>query len=120
MHELSIASTILTTVLREMERRQISAISAIGIRIGALSGIEPEALQFSFDAIKIDTPVQGAELKIEQVLLQGQCQVCDQVFGVESYVFACPHCQSNRIKVIRGEELDIAYLEIPGEPRPNA
>lgn len=120
MHELAIATTILTTVVREMEQRRIVSLAAIGVRIGALSGIEPEALQFSFDAIKMDTVVQGAELKIEQVPLQGQCQTCNQVFGVENYLFACPHCRSNRIKVIRGEELDIAYLEIPGESTPDA
>jgi len=115
MHELAIADSIVQTVLQEIERKNLPAVETIVVRVGALSGVVPDALQFGFDAIKIDTPLSNTQLKIEAVPVNGKCRDCDREFEVEQYVFLCPWCQSRRIEVIRGEELDIAYLEVEDE-----
>lgn len=115
MHELSIAQSILETVQREMADRHWPAVTEIGVQVGALSGVLPDALQFSFDAIVAETPLAGCRLKIEPVPAQGQCLRCEQVFDVEQLFFACPACASGEVQVRRGYELDIAYLEVEEE-----
>ncbi|MDZ7267534.1 MAG: hydrogenase maturation nickel metallochaperone HypA [candidate division KSB1 bacterium] len=112
MHELSIATAIVETVLQEMQRRQLPAVSAVGVRVGALSGVVPDALEFSFQAIINGTPLAGARLAIEQVPLQGKCRNCGLDFSVQEFIFACPDCHSGQIEITRGEELEIAYLEV--------
>ncbi|MFQ5631945.1 MAG: hydrogenase maturation nickel metallochaperone HypA [bacterium] len=112
MHELSMATSILNTVLQEIETKKLPPVEYIVVRIGALSGILPDALEFSFDAIKRNTSLADTRLKIEKVPVTGKCRDCSAGFGVEDYVFACPRCNSGSIEVTHGQELDIAYLEV--------
>lgn len=112
MHELTIANSILQAVVREMELRNLRDVETIVLRIGALSDVVPEALEFNFDIIKADTPLAQTKLVMEQVPLKGQCRACAQAFEVVNYLFACPKCGSGQIEITQGEELDIAYLEV--------
>jgi hydrogenase nickel incorporation protein HypA/HybF len=112
MHELSIAESIVNTVLQEIERKTLPPVQKIVVRVGALSGVVPEALQFGFEAITADTQLAQTKLEIEFVPVQGTCRDCEQTFAVEEFFFACPRCQSGHLDITRGEELDIAYLEV--------
>lgn len=114
MHELSIATSIVDTVLREIQRKSLPPVQTIAVRIGALSSVDPEALRFGFDAIIVDTPLAKTKLEIEFVPVQGKCRACNHEFAVQDFVFACPHCDSGQIDMTRGDELDIAYLEVDG------
>ncbi len=116
MHELSIAQSILDTVLQEMESRQLPRISKIVVHVGVLSGVVPEALQFGFDALKKQTPLEGTVLSIEMIPVRGHCTDCGADFQVENFAFSCPQCQSGQIQMTRGDELNIAYLEVEEEP----
>lgn len=112
MHELSIATSIVEAVTEEIRLRHLPAPQAIVVRVGALSGVLPDALQFSYEAITVDTPLANTKLIIEEIPVTAVCHACNAEFAVEAFAFACPECNSSRIEVIRGEELDIAYLEI--------
>jgi hydrogenase nickel incorporation protein HypA/HybF len=117
MHELSIATSIVETVLQEIARKHLPPVQTIAVRIGALSSVDPEALRFGFESIIPDTLLAKTKLEIEFVPVQGKCRACGQEFVVEDFIFACPHCQSGQIEVTRGEELDIAYLEVEDAQR---
>jgi hydrogenase nickel incorporation protein HypA/HybF len=114
MHELSIASAIVDTVTQEIKRQNLPPVQTVVVRIGALSGVVPEALQFGFEAIIPDTLLANTKLQIERTPVQGKCRGCCGEFSVQEFVFACPSCQSGQIEVTRGEELEIAYLEVDG------
>ena len=110
MHELRIAHEVITVAQEEMERRRLSRLDEIGVRLGALSGVNPDALSFGFEAATIDTPLAHTKLHIEQVPVTGICQSCTRGFKVEEFVFICPHCGSRDMNIIQGQELDIEYL----------
>jgi hydrogenase nickel incorporation protein HypA/HybF len=112
MHELSIANSILNIVLKEIDTKNLPAVKAIGIKIGALSGILADSLEFGFDAIKIGTTLEQTRLQIEQIPISGKCASCSYKFEVHDLVFACPNCHSTSIEMEHGQELDITYLEI--------
>lgn len=112
MHELSIANSIVNAVLEEIETRNLPAVHKVVVRVGALSGVVPEALHFNYEVIASDTPLANTILEIEEVAVQGKCQSCDCEFTVDNCNFICPQCKSGQIQVIRGMELDIAYLEV--------
>ena len=118
MHELSIADSIIKTVLHEIEVKQLPAVKRIVVRIGALSGVVPDALEFGFEALVIDTPLERSRLVIEFLPVRGKCRECGKDFEVENFLFACPHCASGAVDVTQGEELDIAYLDVEDESPP--
>lgn len=112
MHELAIADSIMKIVLDEISTKKLPAVQAIGLKIGVLSGILPDALEFGFDALKKDTLLENTKLEIEEIPLKGNCTSCSSDFLVDNLVFVCPECGSPSISIEQGQELDIAYLEI--------
>lgn len=113
MHELGIAQNIVDAVLLEMKNRQLPSVSAIALRIGALTDVDPEALTFGFEILTKETALAPARLKIEKVPVSGSCESCHESFEVAAYLFECPTCGGRKIKQTSGTELDIAYLEVP-------
>jgi len=112
MHELRIAENIVSSVQEEMRRRGSSRLRVIGLRIGELTDIVPESLEFGFNILIADTELAGARLEIERVPVQGHCRDCDCEFEVRDLQFLCPNCGGRSIKTICGQELDICFLEI--------
>jgi len=111
MHELRIAESIMHTALREMESRKLRVVKTIGLRIGALSGVNVSSLEFGFEALVPETPLAGAKLNIEEIPVRGNCRLCGKDFEVNEFVFVCPNCFSGDIEIKQGQELDLVYIE---------
>jgi len=110
MHEASIAQSLIELALRHLNGSR--AIS-IKVRVGALSGVMPDALLFAFDAIKIGTPLEDTGLLIERVKPQGFCNICNEGFEFDGpYVFECPRCRGTDFKITKGWELELSEMEV--------
>lgn len=59
MHELSLAGSILNTVLQHAGGKRISEVC---IGIGPLACVERSALSFCWEAVSADSPAAGARL----------------------------------------------------------
>jgi hydrogenase nickel incorporation protein HypA/HybF len=112
MHELSIAEAILDAVRSEAGKRPGAHISKVGVRIGALSGVEPEALSFGFSVLVQGTDFEPLALVIEPVPRRQRCPACDFTFEVTEDSLACPRCASGETLLAGGDELNLAYLEV--------
>ncbi len=112
MHEVGIAASILETMDAEAKHRPDSRIIAVGLRIGALSNVDKDALMFAFDALTRNSPWQSLKIEIEWRERRQKCLGCGEEFAVENYQLACPKCGDARTTCISGTELDIAYLEV--------
>lgn len=110
MHELGIATEIIHLVEKEIETRGLRQLSKIKLKVGALSGIDPEALKFGYSIVSADSKLAGVELAIEWVAVKGLCRNCGRNFEVPDFAFICPVCDSPDIKITEGEELDIISL----------
>ena len=113
MHELSIAQSILDTVLAEKQARELDEIQSVSVRVGALSGVLPDSLQFCFESIRLETELAECELQIESVPITVDCRDCGTCSAVENFLFICPACDSVHVNVESGYELEIAYIEVP-------
>ena len=111
MHELGIATQIVEQVQDEVARRNLANLRAVGVRIGALSAIDPEALDFSFTCVCKETALEGIRLDIEWVAAAVRCEVCGHRWTTDQPDFICPHCHTCKPVIEQGYELDIAYLE---------
>lgn len=112
MHEMGIASSILDGVAAEVRRRPGSRPVKVGVRIGQLAGLDPDALRFAFEALTLDTPLAGLELDIEYRAPRSRCRECAREFEVRNFELLCPACGSLNAEVISGDELEFAYLEV--------
>ena len=110
MHEMKVASEIIIFSEKEMRERGFRQLNEIGIKIGALSCVDPGSLRFAFDVLKKETALSDAELKIEHVSIEAVCESCEKSFTIDDFVFVCPHCGSNEVRTIKGDELLITYL----------
>jgi hydrogenase nickel incorporation protein HypA/HybF len=112
MHEMSIASSILDAVAKEVERHPGARAVRVGVRIGALAAIDPEALRFCFDAIVSETEQSDLLLDIEVVPRKHRCLSCNKEFEVHDYDFQCPQCGALGTEFLGGDELDLAFVEV--------
>lgn len=112
MHEMSIAEGIVDIALQTLAANQGTVVHAIQLRVGVMSGVEPDALQFCFTAVTKNTAAAGASLQIEMIPLRGKCLDCDYEFSVADYVFKCPQCGSLAIQTITGRELQVASIDM--------
>jgi len=111
MHELAIAESIIKITLDETERQNLGPVKKIVVRVGALTDVVPDALQFGFEAASADTKLAGTKLEIKTIPVVGKCKSCGKGFEVEEHIFICPNCESFDIEMTRGDELDIEYIE---------
>jgi hydrogenase nickel incorporation protein HypA/HybF len=110
MHELSIAQEIISIIEDEMARHNLKGVKEVKVRVGALSGISPDALSFGFEAATMDSSLSETKLLIEEIPACGKCLACGRIVRVDDFVFLCPYCDSRNLEITKGEELDVAYL----------
>jgi hydrogenase nickel incorporation protein HypA/HybF len=113
MHELSIANSLVEIASEHAISAGAEKIKAITLRIGALSCVHQDALEFSFELITKDTMLEGANLEIIHVPVTVFCVPCNQEVelpGIQS--FRCPRCDTPSGDIRQGKELDVESIEI--------
>jgi hydrogenase nickel incorporation protein HypA/HybF len=112
MRELSIAMGIVDAVMEESPRRGVQ-VSAVHLRLGALSGVVKDALLFSYEVACPDTSLPGSQLiglDVPAVIFGARCQRERQLPSVQ--LFLCPDCGTPTMDVRQGKELEVCALEV--------
>lgn len=113
MHELSIAMSILESLQEEVDRRGCGTVEAVHVRIGRMSGIVPDSLQFSYEIAAADTPFAHTRLEVEEIPVVIHCAECGRDREVESMAcLYCPECKTPSFDIVSGRELEIYALEL--------
>ena len=121
MHEMGIALQII-----DIAKASIPAdadhprVTRVHLNIGKLSAVVADSLRFCFDIAAKDTPLAEAELVITDIPVCARCRECGHQWTLEGPAFSCPECQSGRIELLSGRELDIESIEIEEEDHPHA
>jgi hydrogenase nickel incorporation protein HypA/HybF len=113
MHELSIAMSIVELAEEESERRAGALITAVHLKLGALSGVVKEALQSSYEMACADTPLKDSQLIVEEVPVVVFCPHCRANRALHSIqLFCCAECGTPTSEIVQGKELEVVALEI--------
>lgn len=112
MHEVSVMQSALRLALEHAEGQNAGRIHGITLRVGRLSGVVPEALEFAFEVVTRGTIAEGATLTIEALPLRCHCPTCGLDFEPPEFDFTCPTCGDPRTRVSSGQELELACLEV--------
>lgn len=113
MHELSIAMSIVDAASEEARRLGATAVDAVYVRVGDLSGVVSDALRFSYELAAADTILASSNLVIEPIAVTVHCPTCDEERPVRStQTLSCRVCGSPSAEIVKGRELLLTALEI--------
>ena len=112
MHEIGLMQELLEISLAQARAAGAERIETIVLRVGALSGVVPESLEFAFQCLARDTLAQDAKLEIEPVPVLCFCPDCQREFQPEGAHFACPDCGRASAEIRHGQELELVSLRV--------
>jgi hydrogenase nickel incorporation protein HypA/HybF len=109
MHEAGIAQQLIDACVQHLQAHGATRATAVGLRVGALASVDPDALAFCFDALKHDTPLDSATLDIVWLSRFGcSCDALPVMLWMQPGV--CPSCGADE-SLADACALDIRYLE---------
>ena len=118
MHELSLSSAIVETVLRYAEGRRVSVVTT---KVGAMRQVVPDSLSFYFDIVARDTVVEDAKLELILVPALLRCPYCEREWdpapkpSLEAQLmpsFRCPTCDEAAAETLAGNEFEVESIEV--------
>lgn len=113
MHELSIISSLVDSVIESLEAYPGARVLEVRLRVGALAAVVEDSLQFCYELATRDTPLEGSRLVVNVVPVTVYCAACGKDGELESLQsFRCPHCGEPASDVRQGREMQIESFEI--------
>ena len=116
MHEMGIALQIVeiaaASIPPDLENVRVARVN---LKVGRLAAIVPESLRFCFSIAVNETPLEGAELVIEELPVLARCNQCNAEWTINEPVFKCQICDGGSLQILSGRELDIESIEITEE-----
>ncbi len=105
MHELGVVFHIIKSVNRIAEENGVAHVAAVTVELGEVSSVIPYYLQDCWQwAVKKETILKDAELRIETIPAQTYCEACGKLYPTVEYGKICPHCGSDRTYLHCGNE----------------
>lgn len=114
MHELSVCYAMLDEVERIAAENCASSVSSITVKIGPLSGVEPELLLRAYPLAAAGTVADRAKLVIAQADITVRCSECGAESRVPPNRLLCGSCGDFRTHVVSGDEMILQQVELEG------
>jgi hydrogenase nickel incorporation protein HypA/HybF len=112
MHELSLSSAIVNTVVKHADGRRVTAVE---LRVGKLRQVVPDTLEFYFEFVSRGTVCEGAWLQQEVIDARLVCNSCGHEWDIEIPAFRCPHCARADVEIASGNEFEVQAIEVEAE-----
>lgn len=120
MHELSIAATLMESVLDFVEARHIGKVLRVRLAIGELTCVQHDQLKFCYESVARETALQDSTLEIEEVPARVNCAHCgyegppkywmDSLADTPIATLQCPDC-GQAAEAAQGHELAIKTIQ---------
>lgn len=109
MHEYSLVSAMVERVEKEAHARSAVAVQRLAVRIGALSGVEPELFASAFTLVRQGL-LAGTELEIRRSDAVWACPSCGGAIASGGEL----RCQACRLpaKLVSGDEILLEQIEM--------
>ncbi len=116
MHEMGIAMQIAEIAIASIPAElRHSRVERVNLKVGKLSAVVTDSLRFCFEVVTRQTPLEGAELAVQEIPVTARCQDCRHQWTIDSPVFSCSRCNSGAVELLTGRELDIESIEVAEE-----
>ena len=111
MHEMALCECLVEIMEKEAASGNFHRVHSVSLEVGALAGVERDALRFGFQAVARGTVADGAVLRILDALALAQCPSCGWRSSLSQPVGLCPACDG-LLNVSGGRELRITEMEV--------
>ena len=118
MHELPITQSLLDITLRHANTAGAKRVTQIRVKIGQLSSVVDDSVQFYWGIIARDTIAEDATLVFERIPARFHCTQCGATltpgakFCLKASNYLCPQCSSPDLLLDGGDELYIDSIEV--------
>jgi len=112
MHEIALCESILQTLEQQAPVQSYSKVTTVWLEIGALAGVEIDALRFGFDIVTKGSLADSATLEIIETPGEAWCLQCERTVTVQALYDQCSHCGSHQLQVTGGDQMRIKELEV--------
>ena len=112
MHETSLAKQLLSAALQSAEQEGAQRITKISGWIAETEALQPEALQFHFNAHAEQTPAAGALLSLSIEHVSARCNSCEFEYQPEHHLTLCPKCGSTDATLLGKTGLGLDSIEV--------
>jgi len=110
MHEYSIVQSLMAHIEAHARRHGAVAVRRVVVRIGELSGVEPDLLQTAYDLVRERSVCAEAPLEITAVEARWECRQCGRPVG-RGQVLACEVCGAPA-RLAAGDEIVLERMEL--------
>jgi len=125
MHEVSVVSTLVDAVIRELGKYKVKKVNSVTVVIGEMTNLGQEQMSFAYEIVTRNTILEGSEFIIEPEPIEVECDKCGYVgpvkvisdpdFDTHSIpVLACPEC-GGPIRVTKGQSCVVRCMDIEEE-----
>lgn len=112
MHEMSLMQDVLEIIQEAAREKKFGTVKTVWLEIGALSGVDPQAMSFCFDAVMQGSVADGAILEILHKPGLARCMKCAKEVEISARFDACPLCGGFELQVTGGAEMRVKELEV--------
>jgi len=112
MHELAVCQEILSQLTRIAREHNARAVTGLVVRVGPLSGVEPELLAQAFPLARAGTVAENAQLRIEHTPVRVRCETCGAESDAAPNRLVCGACGDYHTQLASGDELILASVEL--------
>ncbi len=112
MHEYSLIASLVARVEELAEERDAVAVKAVHVRLGELSGVEPELFATAYRTFREGTVCETAELLLTRSAVRWTCLSCGgELVAGERLACGC----GGAVRLTSGDEILIERvdLEVP-------
>jgi len=112
MHEYSIVQSLLDSCEENARDNNANKVTKVVVKIGVMSGVEPDLLKTAFDTFKEASMCKNAEfvINIQPVIIK--CSSCSEESILSKNEYHCPKCHSTELDVLDGEDMYLMQLEL--------
>jgi len=113
VHEGTITTALVKSVLKEADERKAKKVIEVDVDVGQLTFLNPEQVRFWFQILTKDTILEGSRLVIEEREGVVRCSQCgyeggfkyadDSAFHLRVPTLQCPQCDA-LVEIVDGKD----------------
>ncbi len=112
MHELSVCLSLLQQLETIARQNDAATVDQVFLKVGPLSGVEPDLLRKAYPLAVAGTVAEKAELFIEYGEIVVKCTECGAESAAKPNRLLCAACGDYRTRLIGGDEMILERVEL--------
>ena len=110
MHEYSIVQNLMEHIEAQARQHKARSVQGVSVRIGELSGIEPDLLRTAYDLVRERSICSEAPLTITMVPARWECRACAAPIPL-GQALRCATCGAPA-RLAAGDDILLERLEL--------